>query len=384
MRAATSSNFVKKSSVYLSGYTSGFFPRFPRLASHLFNLATKLFLRPVLVIPFSGVWADELEIPILVGQTGSAAVFGRNETDAYTLAIEEWNSRGGVKGSTVVPRFEDTKTSARDTLSAFQHWATRKGPVMLGPTWLDGFQGIIPAARRSGILLVTPSAAIEAIAPDNRDWPVSFYHNSTLENDVLLDDLLRRGFSRIALIYEQEPFAEMLRKLAIKKHPQFVSDTGIQAGEADFTSVLVGLKSKKPDLFLVFVWDERSLSALLKQIKTFHTNATVATIHDGEGWLRNDATKLYLTKFIYSRFVPPDQSFGERFKRRFGYDPILTASNAYDALNATLEAIDSGAHSGREIRDYLLSRELRSVTLGRFRFNQDGSVPSKVEVVEHR
>jgi hypothetical protein len=51
MRAATSSNFAKESSVYLSGYTSGFFARFPRLAWHLANLATKLLLRPVLVSP---------------------------------------------------------------------------------------------------------------------------------------------------------------------------------------------------------------------------------------------------------------------------------------------------------------------------------------------
>jgi hypothetical protein len=48
MRAATSSNLSKKSSVYLGGYTSGCFARFPRLASHLANLATKLLLRPVL------------------------------------------------------------------------------------------------------------------------------------------------------------------------------------------------------------------------------------------------------------------------------------------------------------------------------------------------
>jgi hypothetical protein len=48
MRAATSSNFAKKSSVYLSGYTSGFFARFPCLASHLVNLATNLFLKALL------------------------------------------------------------------------------------------------------------------------------------------------------------------------------------------------------------------------------------------------------------------------------------------------------------------------------------------------
>jgi hypothetical protein len=33
MRAAISSNFAKQSSVYLSGYTSGCFARFPRLVS---------------------------------------------------------------------------------------------------------------------------------------------------------------------------------------------------------------------------------------------------------------------------------------------------------------------------------------------------------------
>jgi branched-chain amino acid transport system substrate-binding protein len=328
--------------------------------------------------------ADDLEIPLLIGQTGSASSFGRNETDAYTLAIEEWNARGGVKGSRVVGRFEDTKTTARDTLSAFQHWATRKGPVMLGPTWLDGFQGVIPVARRSGILLVTPSASVETFSAENSDWPVSFYHNSTVETQTLLNDLERRGFSRLALIYEQEPFAEMIRSLAVKKHPHFVTDTGVQAGEADFTSLLVGLKAKKPEVFLVFVWDERSLSTLLRQIQTFHPHATIATIHDGEGWLLNSAMKPYLSKLIHSRILLADQSFGERFKKRFGYDPILTASNAYDALNATLEAISSGARSGSEIREYLLSHELRSVTFGPFRFNKDGSVPSRVEVVERR
>jgi hypothetical protein len=44
---------VEKSSGRRSGYTSGCFARFPRLASHLANLATKLLLRPVLLSPLS-------------------------------------------------------------------------------------------------------------------------------------------------------------------------------------------------------------------------------------------------------------------------------------------------------------------------------------------
>ena len=47
MQTATSSNFAKKSSVYLSGYTSGFFVPFLSLTLHLISLATNLFLKPL-------------------------------------------------------------------------------------------------------------------------------------------------------------------------------------------------------------------------------------------------------------------------------------------------------------------------------------------------
>lgn len=45
--------------------------------------------------------SEELRIPVLVGQTGAASSFGRNETDAYVLAAEEWNKKGGVDGKKV-------------------------------------------------------------------------------------------------------------------------------------------------------------------------------------------------------------------------------------------------------------------------------------------
>lgn len=76
-------------------------------------------------------------------------------------------------------------------------------------------------------------------------------------------------------------------------------------------------------------------------------------------------------------------AFSEKFRSRFGYEPILTASNAYDALNAVLTALSSGADAGVQIRNFLVSQEFNTVTFGKFRFAQDGSVPSQVKVVEH-
>lgn len=327
-------------------------------------------------------FAEQFKIPVLVGQTGASATFGRNETDAYTLAAEEWNAKGGVNGKRVVLQFEDTQTSAKQIISAFQFHVANGAKIIVGPTWLDGFPAVIPVARKNGALLVTPSAAIEAFSQSDRMWPVTFYHNSTIETQVLIDALKERKLSRLALVYEQEPFAEMIRKLLVGHNIELVADIGVQAGESDFRSQLTRLRNKQIEAVIVLVWDERSLLALLQQIQVNLSEIRLATVHDGAGWLLNPALKTLLPRLLYTRFALVDGTFAQRFRSRFGYDPILTASNAYDALNAVLTAVAAGADSGAACRDYLMSHELDSVTFGKFKFNEDGSVPSRVEVVE--
>jgi len=329
------------------------------------------------------VVAEDLRIPVLVGQTGASATFGRNETDAYALAAQDWNDRGGVNGRRIVLQFEDTQTSAKQIVSAFQLHASRGASVILGPTWLDSFPAVIPIARKRGVLLVTPNAAIEAFTPLDRSWPVTFYHNSTTEVKVLLEGLRRRNLSRLALVYEQEPFAEMIRKLLIANDIDLVADIGVQAGESDFKSNLFKLREKKVDALIVFVWDERSLLALLQQVKIGLPNIQLATVHDGAGWIKNTAFSSVIPRLVYTRFTIADSSFERRFKEKFGYEPILTASNAYDALSAVLQALAAGATSGAAIREYLMTTELQTTTFGRFKFEADGSVPSRVEIVEY-
>lgn len=343
----------------------------------------KCFVFSVLWLLVAGfVSAEEFHIPILVGQTGAAMSFGRNETDAYILASEDWNAKAGPGMSKVVLDFEDTQTSMKQIIGAFQRFSGRGHPVILGPTWLDSYPAVISMARKKNVLLVTPSAAIEAFSEEDRSWPVTFYHNSTIEIDALLKGISQRGLARVALIYEQEPFAEMIRKLMLAKDFKLVADIGVQAGEANFSSTLVKLKDKKLDALVVFVWDERSLLSLLQQIRRTLPEIEIATVHDGAAWLENPIFKPVLPRLIHTKFIISSSSFEKRFKQRFGYQPILTASNAYDALMSVLGALSAGHNTGSEIRNYLLSHELDTVTFGKFQFAADGSVPSIVEVVQ--
>lgn len=237
-------------------------------------------------------------------------------------------------------------------------------------------------AKQQNILLVTSSAAREAFSEENKDWPVSFYHNSTLEIKKLISGLKEWGHKKIALIYEQEPFAEMIRKLVLENTNTLTADIGVRVGEADFNTILSKLKTKNPDVLIVFVWDEQAQLALLQQLRIHLPDLQLATVHDGEGWLSNPITKEVLPRLIYSKFIIADKTFSERFKRRFGYEPRLTASNAYDAINSVMAAMNDGNNTAKEIRGYLITKELSTTTFGNFKFAADGSVPSKVTVVD--
>ena len=66
------------------------------------------------------VHGEDLTIPVLVAQTGDAALFGQSETEGYILAAEEWNARGGVDGRRVVLQVEDIQTDQRQMMTAYQ------------------------------------------------------------------------------------------------------------------------------------------------------------------------------------------------------------------------------------------------------------------------
>lgn len=320
----------------------------------------------------------------MVGQTGGSEHFGKPELDAYTLAIEEWNAKGGLNGKNIKLRVEDTQTSQKQIISGFNRLALENPAVILGPTWLDSYQGVVPLAKRKDILLVTPSAAHETFMASNITWPITFYHNSTIEAKELVKGLKEKGFKKIGIIYEEEPFAEMFRKLVVKDLPEPAVMIGVQGGEVEFSTILAKIREQKTDALIILLWEERSLLSFLQKLRVQLPGLPIATIHDAEGWLEKPEFRTAVQRIIFSKFVVADPSFTERFKERFGYPPLITASNAYDAMNAVLEAYKAGKNSAEEIRSFLLNHKFNTATFGKFKFHADGSVPSTIEIVDFK
>ncbi len=342
-------------------------------------LANSLFF--LLIFP-SFVLLETFEVPVMVGQTGASSTFGKGELNAYQLAVEEWNEKGGIDGKKIELLVEDTQTKQVQILNAYHRLAAKNPPVILGPTWLDGFQAVVAPARKQNVLLVTPSAARESLGEENLTWAITLYHNSTRESEVLVEDLKERGFENTAVIFEQEPFAEMFVKLVQEASSGAAETYGVQGGETDFHALLNRMKSQSPDALILLVWNEQSLLSLLQQLKIHLPDIQLATIHDGEGWLSKDIFRPYLDGLLYAKFVVAEKDFSEKFEKRFAYKPMLTATNAYDAMNIVLKALSDGATSAQEIRSYIFDNEHDTVTFGKVRFSEEDNVPSLIEIIQ--
>jgi ABC-type branched-subunit amino acid transport system substrate-binding protein len=338
---------------------------------------------------WSSVVADEFKIPVLVGQTGASSTFGKVELDGYTLAVEAFNQKyGGIDGRQIALTVDDTRTDQATVVSSLQRLFSLGHKVVLGPTWLDGVaKGAIPVAKMKKALLVSPSAEFEAF-PTSEDGPITFYYHSRSEVSALLKGAAKRGLTRVSLIYEQEPFAELIKKLLVEMNHgsvSFVNEVGVQAGESDFKSILPRITKNSPQAYLVLVWDERSLLTLLQTLSLKGDKTPILTIHDGEGWLTKSEFAQHLPHLIYSRFVLKDKEFSRRFKERFGYEVHLTGSNAYDAMWSVLLALKDGARDAASIRSYLTQHELQTTTFGPAKLTSAGHfTSSEVEVIEHR
>lgn len=330
--------------------------------------------------------ADEFKLPALIGQTGASSTFGKVELEGYTLAVEEWNAKhGGIDGKPVRLDVDDTRTNQNSILSGFHKFAAEGHKVILGPTWLDAMQGVIPVAKTKGVLLVTPSAEYRAFTSEN-SWPITLYYNSESEARALVDHLASTNLKKVSVLYEQEPFAELFSRLVAeegKDKVEFVDTVSVSAGETNFKALLPRLMSNKPEAFIILVWDESSLLALLKDLKRF-TNATpLLTIHDGEGWLTKPDFKAEISQLTYPRFRIFDADFKNRFVKRFGHEVTLTGSNAYDAAWSVLSALKEGNRDAAAIRKFVTSTTLQTVTFGPINLKNEGRVTvSSVEMVK--
>ncbi len=174
---------------------------------------------------------------------------------------------------------------------------------------------------------------------------------------------------------------------------QILVDTGFEASERDFSSVLNRAVVDKPDLiYFGGIYDQAG--PLIKQTRA---KGIAAAILGGDGWDSSDLQKLagadnlknvyFTTTSAPISALPAAKRFAERYKTKFNADPEGYSAYGYDAAHVVIQAIANSlkAAKGAKPSRASVAKAVRGVKFagvtGPVAFNPRGDLPVAKYVV---
>jgi branched-chain amino acid transport system substrate-binding protein len=311
------------------------------------------------------VLAQEARFSIPLPLTGSNAAFGEIEKNAYGIAMEEINAKGGIKGKKVVLEFEDSQGKPDVSRSIAEKLIdVKKQPVLFGEYSSACSKAVAALAeeRKTPYLVVT--GATDDITQQNYKYvfrmnPTNAYYASGMMS--FLKVVVKPA--SMAILYESSDFgtsgADDMEKQCQKLGIKVLLKEKYEKGAVDFKPILSKVKSERPDaIYMVsYVMDA---SLLMKQIKELRIDAKIfaggAAGFAIPEFLQNakDAADYVITATLWSPQVsyPGAREFAEKYRTLYKNYPSYHGAEAYSALYVIKDILERAkAWTPNDIRD---------------------------------
>lgn len=284
--------------------------------------------------------------------TGAEAKFGEMEKQAYEMAIEEINARGGVKGMKIVLDIQDSGGRPETATAIVERFITiDKYPIVVGEYTSQCSYAVAGVAEKYKVPYLVVTGAADKIT--QQGWKYVFRLNppSGLYNQGVFGffEAVARPRS-IALLYENTDFGTStsgaMKDYCDRNGIKVLLSEGYSAGAVDFKPILQKVKSLRPDIiYMVSYLMDASL--LMRQSRELDINPQ-AFIGGAAGFtlpefLQNagDASELVMSGTLWTPQgkYPGAREFFDRFKAKFGKEPDYHGAEAYAAAYVLADAL---------------------------------------------
>ncbi len=330
--------------------------------------------------------------------TGGSATFGKSSKEGMQIAVDEFNSKGGIsiggKKLLVKPIYDDTAGQPEQAANVARKQIDQNRVVaIVGEVMSKNSLAIAPICQSKGIVMIS-SASTNPEVTKKGDYIFRVCFLDSFQGVAIAkyvyNDLKAR---RAAVLYDNandynKGLAKFFEEEFKRLGGQIVASEAFTDEEktVDFKAQLTDIKSAKPD-FLYLPNYYASSALILKQARELGLDVPAG---GGDGW---DSPKLveiggkaveggvFSNHFSKDNPKPEVQSFVSKYREKYGTDPDALASLAYDAAYVLLSAIErAGSLKGSDIRDALTSIQIEGVT-GKISFDQDRNPKEKSAVI---
>ncbi len=311
--------------------------------------------------------------------TGPVGFLGEAERNAILMAEQEINNRGGIHSRQVDAIIEDSKSSAKDGLSAF-HKLKAQGVKLFLVSMTAVAKTVSPIADREQLLQVALSA--DPFIAEEGKYTFRTYYGLDLEIRKMVDHIQSLGGKRVAALYINTPevFNAVTKTLpnALEKiGAELIITEPFSFTTKDVRSLVAKIASKKPNW--VIVEDYGSIYPNI--IKEASALGIKNTLIGGIGFLGIPPDQRVLAGGIV--FVAPKAAiertkeydgFIGRYKSKYGKEPPvpIDAIHAYDSFNIIMAGCKKGGDRPVEVRKALLEQKIFEGAIGKIILDENG------------
>lgn len=351
-----------------------------------------LFSLLLLVFVFSGCERKEtkvIKIGIAGPMTGDQAKMGMDFRNAVTLAVEEWNAKGGVLGKQIEILVGDDQRDPKQAVAIANKFVTQRVTGVIGHF---NSSCSIPASdiyNRANIPMITPASTNPLLTDKGYKGVFRVCGRDDQQGRVAAQFVTKKlKVKKIAILHDKTTYGQGLAdefKKSLAENVRVVYYGGIVQGDKDFKTVLIAVKRVEPDLiYFGGIYPEGGL--LVRQAQEIGLKTPFMS---GDGVIDpkfieiagiKEAEGTYLTFSPDPKNIPSAKAFIEKYEKRFGEIGPYSIY-AYDAINIMLTAINNaGTLDGKAIIERLHSDEF-SGALGKIKFDSKGDVLESPYVV---
>jgi branched-chain amino acid transport system substrate-binding protein len=314
--------------------------------------------------------------------TGSEATFGISTRNGVSMAIEEINQAGGIKGKKIKIIVLDDQGKPDEAVTVVTKLITQdKVVAILGEVASSRSLAGAPICQNNNIPMVTPSSTnpkvteigdyifrVCFIDPFQGEVMAKFAYNTLkIKNAAILRDI-KNDYSVGLADFFSENFTRLGGKI--------IMDKSYSAGDLDFKAQLTSIKTVKPEaIFIPGYYTDVGLIA--RQARELGIKVPLL---GGDGWDSSKLTEIggssidnsYFSNHYSSEDPKPEvQSFINKYKNKYGEIPDGLAALGYDAAKILIEAmISAKSISGPDIKNALKeTKDFKGVT-GKITINE--------------
>ncbi len=314
----------------------------------------------------------------------SVTSWGEASKNAALIAIDEINAKGGIDGHLVELVIEDMQSTSRGSVSAVLKLINIDHvSAIVGPSWLDVYQGAESLVRDNNIILMTPDGGIEAINGGDTIHKNVFstWYRTDVKAKMIVKYMSEHGVKRLGGLYANDSyyadFSSRIESYAKEYGIEIVATEKVSEGATDIRTAALKIKDAKPDAIFFGFYEEKNILNFLKIHKnTFPEIALYGDEFAHDHYAKPEYKDLY-EGTIYFHATAPESDFVAKYKARYGTDPVFGAGTAYDATMIIAKMLEEKGVDSGEYNSYLRTTVFDTVSYGKMTFDEIGGVKTE-------